>query len=821
MSNAQKFIEHCEEHGFIGFSYTLSAIEEVVEVKTESGKKKIGSKAKPQTKITKLSSNRPVGWNEDINADNWKSYVHEYHNAFAILTGEKSNVTILDFDDKESLDSFVLENPKIMNSMYDTSRKGIHVYTTYEPQLYSANKAFEHYLEIDIKNDKSNCTTYPTTYFIKMLDGTTQKVEYTLTNDRIAQLAKIKQKLIPDQKKKAKADAKSSEKKKMTIETNDELINKFFDYAKLIMNAEPNRDNWRDLCFIHKRCIGETNYEQFDQFCSQYDGYDEVGNQIEYDANDISGNGYGWKHLYELATKYNLEEKLALDIKYADEFNPIHFKYIVSHKYDNAINELNEIMESFNITGKTQSELRNDIAENKRKLKQLIQQKENETNLLRKKWFEKFHAKILAPTGFIRKINGRILFKTEREMQIDLRGLNYTIGENKTKQYWFGTWLDMPDALTYTNVDFYPRPLPCPEGTYNTFTGLEIDKIKPQPLPVKNYSFQPILDHFSILTGHEKGGAEYLAYWYASKVANPGTLTEIFLFFQGNEGSGKTQIHKKLGYKLFGEKYVYHTEKAEQLFGKFGDTYGKLLVICDEFTPAHADKYDSELKMLTTEKKLWYERKGKSPEELNNCAATIIIANKTEVFGAGRRNGIFQISDEKIGDYAYFDYLYDIILGNDIIIGQFRDYLMSISTDNFNLRNKPITKYATEMIIEKSPMEAKYIWERIEDFELENKITDDSKIIITMNEIEKYVINMFSKDFVNKWSNKISGKIIKTFDGTKRGRHATKRFWEINVKITKEFLIKKYSFDKLESEILYKENDISDAESIEDTFITI
>jgi len=83
-----------------------------------------------------------------------------------ILTGEKSNLTVLDIDTKPLYHGLVAKHPELMESYTVESKNGYHLYFKYHPLLKNTNGVFKSSLMVDIKNDGGSITCPPTRYHL-------------------------------------------------------------------------------------------------------------------------------------------------------------------------------------------------------------------------------------------------------------------------------------------------------------------------------------------------------------------------------------------------------------------------------------------------------------------------------------------------------------------------------------------------------------------------------------------------------------------------------------------------------------------------------
>lgn len=155
--NGLEFIKFCEFHGFIGF--TFKSITTSLNAEGEE----------------KKSLNGIPNWRK-ITRENWKNFVNKSHDGFAIITGEVSGVSVLDFDTKDAYDEFLAVFGTGIRRNKVFTRKGKHLYFKYDPDLKQTQNPVA---GVDVRNDGGIIIAPPTSY--TLLDGSVAK--YELEND--------------------------------------------------------------------------------------------------------------------------------------------------------------------------------------------------------------------------------------------------------------------------------------------------------------------------------------------------------------------------------------------------------------------------------------------------------------------------------------------------------------------------------------------------------------------------------------------------------------------------------------------------------------
>jgi hypothetical protein len=216
------------------------------------------SKEGKETK--KLPFDKGFSW-KVINEDNYEDYFDESHNTFFIITGELSNITVVDIDKEEIYDDLINQYEELENCMTVQTKKGYHIYFKYNKLLPTATNINK--LEgIDIRNDGGIVIAPPTKY--KLLND--EIVKYKYLGGELHEIPQnFLEYLLPK-----KAETKPQENKKQVSE--DEIIN-------LINLLNPlratNYDDWIKIGFILNNELEEEGreiFQDFSQWCqSKYD----------------------------------------------------------------------------------------------------------------------------------------------------------------------------------------------------------------------------------------------------------------------------------------------------------------------------------------------------------------------------------------------------------------------------------------------------------------------------------------------------------------------------------------------------------------------
>jgi len=183
------------------------------------------------------------GWNTLI-----ESKIKNNDKVFCVLTGKKSKVTVVDFDNFEDYDKIVNEGIFENNNLYPTvaTRRGYHVYFNYDPDIKQPNKEK---LNVDILNDNKRAYWVGTEYKINEKENFTYQWEF-----------QEELKPIPDKLKNYinslnnKKNNKIKTESKTESKTETKIDNNILQYCELINNEYlSNREDWLKIVFAMKR----------------------------------------------------------------------------------------------------------------------------------------------------------------------------------------------------------------------------------------------------------------------------------------------------------------------------------------------------------------------------------------------------------------------------------------------------------------------------------------------------------------------------------------------------------------------------------------
>ena len=124
-------------------------------------------------KIDTYTNERGEVKKKPIGMPNWRTINKQnclYFNtgsAYAVVTGEMSNLTIFDFDSKVDYERLIEKHPDLKNYKTIKTNKGFHIWFTYDPDYKTTVDCFNDYKGVDIRNDAGIVFCPPTKYMMR------------------------------------------------------------------------------------------------------------------------------------------------------------------------------------------------------------------------------------------------------------------------------------------------------------------------------------------------------------------------------------------------------------------------------------------------------------------------------------------------------------------------------------------------------------------------------------------------------------------------------------------------------------------------------
>ncbi len=367
------------------------------------------------------------------------------------------------------------------------------------------------------------------------------------------------------------------------------------------------------------------------------------------------------------------------------------------------------------------------------------------------KEFEKTHLKIINKSLYIKHDNNNIIFLTQAQLKMSYSHLSYDVPVYNEKGIFTGfntlpfinKWIGFKHNIRRKDdVDIYPNYKDCPENIFNLWRPFAMELLT-EPYTHKETELQFILNHIKILCNHEEHVYDYFIKWIAQMIQYPHIKTIMPTFISG-EGSGKGSLFKLFEKMLGNEKVFETTNPSRDVWGDFnGMMCNCFLVNLNELSKKDTIEAEGKIKGLITDNTLAINQKGLPQYKIKSYHRFITTTNKEEPLNSSngdRRNLIIRSSDEKKGDYVYFDTLHNYLENSDVIRTCY-DYFKSIEgMDKFKDIPIPQTEHQTNLKeLSRSPIEQ---W--LECFTREHM--NDEKDIIELFGTEIY-------ELFKQWSN--------------------------------------------------------------------
>jgi hypothetical protein len=333
------------------------------------------------------------------------------------------------------------------------------------------------------------------------------------------------------------------------------------------------------------------------------------------------------------------------------------------------------------------------------------------------KEFEKTHLKIINKSLFVKHDNNNIIFLTQAQLKMSYSHLSYEVSMYNEKGIFTGLnvlpfinkWIGFTHNIRRKDdVDIYPNTIDCPANIFNLWRPFAMELLT-DPYTPKQTELNFILNHIKILCNHDENVYDYFIKWIAQMIQYPHIKTIMPTFISG-EGAGKGTLFKLFEKMLGNEKVFETTNPSRDIWGDFNGMMSNcFLVNLNELSKKDTIEAEGKIKGLITDNTLAINQKGIPQYKIKSYHRFITTTNKEEPLNSSkddRRNLIIRSSDEKKGDYIYFETIHNYLEDNDVIRTCY-DYFKGIEgMDKFKDISIPQTEYQTNLKeLSKSPIE--------------------------------------------------------------------------------------------------------------------
>ena len=462
-----------------------------------------------------------------------------------------------------------------------------------------------------------------------------------------------------------------------------------------------DRDEWlRTGMAIHHETGGSP--EGFDLWCEwseQSAKFDEKDSRVVWRSFRGNGEAYKVKTLFrDAAMEYLLDDMAAEDDEPADTTE----EFTDDAEDDSDTEGL-----------KPDAGGKEDDDEKKERLAKLSKE--------RKLWVKLFNKKYgivrLGSNVVIAEVrkNEEVIFMNEAHFR--LLHKNKWLQNARPAQLVCDMWLAHPERRDFKGVEFAPGTKLDPL-TINLWRGWGVE-------PSETASCKLYLRHLrDIICQGDQESFDYLLDWMAHMVQFPLDKPGVAIVINGKKGAGKDTLAEYLAVAL--GQSAKKVSGSDQVTGRFNATLESALLIHAEEAffagdPREADK----LKHLITSLKLRVERKGIDTYETKSFARFILTSNHArpvDATGDERRYFALTASDDRLGDFEYFDALYNEMKGEGP--AGLLDLLLTRDLTDFQVRRVPKTKALARIKLESLPNEKRWWYEILQEGELPGDFDD-------------------------------------------------------------------------------------------------
>lgn len=505
----------------------------------------------------------------------------------------------------------------------------------------------------------------------------------------------------------------------------NDYIQKYRDYVSIIDKTEyfEPYDKW----FKFQRASANIGipFEVYDEFMRNCKNYDYENNKKHYEMPEQNKNGrIGWGYIYEIAKESNTELKNELDEKYG---KPTFCKYkfmkikIDETEYADKVKEYKDQIQQYHddiedlknkkISAREIEKKEKEYSKHIKKIEEKIfEESETALYLKRKKYFERFHFKLMSKVCYGRFKEDGFDFLTEDKL-ITL----YRYVEDFVKR-----WVRDINIREYEDVDFKPPPIPAKKDIFNLYTGLEYEK---NLRSVINMSKEELLSHSDIfikhlwyLSGKNNKVLDYSLKYLAHLVQETGSLPRTSIVYKSDQGCGKGLFFENFAEKVLGDQYLLSTANLDHIIGRFPMISKKLLILMDETNGKESFLGSDKIKSFITAKNMPFEQKGIDAIMIRNCCRMIFFTNNdyaVKIEQSDRRFVVAACSNDIRNDTVYFKKLL-AAFQNKTATTAFGLFLKQMDLSEFDTTNdRPITKIYKEVQTATTPTEIRYFVEKI------------------------------------------------------------------------------------------------------------
>ena len=413
-------------------------------------------------------------------------------------------------------------------------------------------------------------------------------------------------------------------------------IQQYNDYAKLITFSKGDYDKWYNYQLASFN-IG-IPYDVYDNTVNSQGGYDADMNKQVWDRNNPNhASKVGWATLFKMALKEHPDEKKELDKKWRD------------------ITKQNRQIEKNNMKLNCDIEKQNKFAESSNNSSTVFARLVVD--------FEKIHAKIINRSLFVKETTEKTLTLTKQQMITSYENMECGVNLQGIPQLFIKKWLLFNDKIrSYDDMNIYPNPSKCPSNMYNLWRPFAMETVRDQSYTPNPEALSFILNHLKILCNNEQVVTDYIVAWIAQMIQYP-DVKSIMPTFIAVEGIGKSTLIILLSKMMGASKILETANPSRDVWGEFNDMMADaFLVHLCEISKKDCVESRGKIKNLITDPSITINKKGVGHYPVVSYHRFIGTTNNEDSIPTekgDRRNLVIRCSDEKKGDTAYFNQMYE------------------------------------------------------------------------------------------------------------------------------------------------------------------
>ncbi|WAR46953.1 primase-helicase family protein [Methylomonas rapida] len=232
-----------------------------------------------------------------------------------------------------------------------------------------------------------------------------------------------------------------------------------------------------------------------------------------------------------------------------------------------------------------------------------------------------------------------------------LKYCNKKVFMNGESVGWGDYWLEHPERAEYAGMVFLPGE--NEPGYLNLWQGWGC-------APGEGQCGLYLAFVHEVICSGDDDLYDYILNWCAHLVQRPQELPETALVFRGREGIGKNTFIEPLA-RIVGQEHYLMLSSLNQVTGRFsGHLANALLIFCNESVWGGDKSAQGVLKSMITDPVQPIEYKGRDLSMVRSFRRCIFATNEQWAVPRGaddRRYVITDVSDERKGDWAYFQAL--------------------------------------------------------------------------------------------------------------------------------------------------------------------